>query len=99
MNVILQHTPVFPVEQTPTLDWLAPVKEYLTRSGRQSWRAYTDGSWKPPPLSLTSLFATTAPGSVAGAGVVLSPGRIGIRHRIVALKLRTGPAWDVRMHI
>ena len=42
-NVVLQHSPVFPEEQTHTVDWLAPVKECLTRSGRQAWRAYTDG--------------------------------------------------------
>ena len=55
------------------MDWLTPVKAYLAASDRPKWRAYTDGSWTPPALSPMTMFATTFPGCVAGAGIVLSP--------------------------
>ena len=69
----MQKNPVFPAVPTPVVDWLTPVKEYLAATGRPKWRAYTDGSWVPPPLSPLTMFATTYPGCRAGAGIVLSP--------------------------
>ena len=38
----MQRAPVFPAAPTPTVDWLLPVKAYLTASDRPSWRASTD---------------------------------------------------------
>ena len=73
LDVRMQKTPAFPVVPTPVEDWLTPVKAYLAATNRPKWRAYTDGSWTPPALSSMTIFATTYPGYVAGAGIVLSP--------------------------
>ena len=72
-DVVMYRALVFPVEQIPTVDWLAPVKEYLAATGRPIWRAYTDGSWIPLALLPTTLFATSHPRCLAGARIVLSP--------------------------
>ena len=45
----------------------------MARSGFTRWHAYTDGSWTPLTFTKVSLFATTNPGSHAGAAIVFFP--------------------------
>ena len=98
-DVRMQNAPVFPVDPMPALDWLMPVKAFLAASTRQKWRACMDGSWTPPALSPMTMFATTFPGCVAGAGIVLSPD-IDDRETspYFCIEVRTGQAWVVSMH-